>query len=55
VLNAYGEMIGIAFDGNLEAMLSDWKFDPAIQRTISVDIRDKQRLAAQKAPLAADR
>ena len=39
VLNAYGEMIGIAFDGNLEAMLSDWKFDPAIQRTISVDIR----------------
>jgi hypothetical protein len=39
VLNAYGEIIGIAFDGNLEAMLSDWKFDPAIQRTISVDIR----------------
>ncbi len=39
VLNAYGEMIGIAFDGNLEAMLSDWKFDPAIQRTISVDTR----------------
>ncbi|MFC1528212.1 S46 family peptidase [Candidatus Neomarinimicrobiota bacterium] len=39
VLNAWGEMIGIAFDGNLEAMLSDWKFDPAIQRTISVDIR----------------
>ncbi len=39
VLNAYGEMIGIAFDGNLEAMLSDWKFDPTIQRTISVDIR----------------
>ena len=39
VLNAYGEMIGIAFDGNIEAMLSDWKFDPAIQRTISVDIR----------------
>ena len=38
-MNAYGEMIGIAFDGNLEAMLSDWKFDPAIQRTISVDIR----------------
>jgi hypothetical protein len=39
VLNAWGEMIGIAFDGNLEAMLSDWKFDPAIQRTISVDIK----------------
>ena len=39
VLNAYGEMIGIAFDGTLESMLFDWKFDPAIQRTISVDIR----------------
>ena len=39
VLNAYGEMIGIVFDGNIESMLSDWKYDPAIQRTISVDIR----------------
>ena len=39
VLNAYGEMIGIAFDGNIESMLSDWQHDPAIQRTISVDIR----------------
>lgn len=39
VLNAYGEMIGIAFDGNIESMLSDWKHDPIIQRTISVDIR----------------
>ena len=39
VLNAYGEMIGIVFDGNIESMLSDWKHDPAIQRTISVDIR----------------
>ncbi|MFC1536000.1 S46 family peptidase [Candidatus Neomarinimicrobiota bacterium] len=39
VLNAYGEMIGIVFDGNIESMLSDWKYDPDIQRTISVDIR----------------
>lgn len=39
VLNAYGEMIGIAFDGNIEAMLGDWKFDQSINRTISVDIR----------------
>jgi len=39
VLNAYGEMIGIVFDGNIESMLSDWKHDPNIQRTISVDIR----------------
>jgi len=39
VLNAYGEMIGIAFDGNIESMLSDWQHDPSIQRTISVDTR----------------
>jgi len=39
VLNARGEMIGIVFDGNIEAMLNDWKYYPEIQRTISVDIR----------------
>ncbi len=39
VLNGKGELIGCAFDGNYEALLSDWKYDPAIQRTISVDIR----------------
>jgi len=39
VMNAYGEVIGLAFDGNIESMLSDWQHDPAIQRTISVDIR----------------
>lgn len=39
VLNANGELIGIAFDGNWEAMNSDWEFNEAKQRTISVDIR----------------
>lgn len=39
VLNAKGELIGLAFDGNYEAMVSDWQFDYDIQRTISVDIR----------------
>ncbi|MDP3582684.1 MAG: S46 family peptidase, partial [Ignavibacteria bacterium] len=39
VLNAKGELIGLAFDGNYEAMISDWQFDYDIQRTISVDIR----------------
>ncbi len=39
VLNARGEIIGIAFDGNYEAMTSDWQYNHAIQRTISVDIR----------------
>ncbi len=39
VLNANGELIGIAFDGNWEAMNSDWEFNEAKQRTISVDVR----------------
>jgi hypothetical protein len=37
-LNANGEIIGIAFDGNYEAMISDWQYDYDLQRTISVDI-----------------
>lgn len=39
VMNANGEIIGIAFDGNYEAMISDWKYDFALQRCISVDMR----------------
>ncbi|PRD54399.1 S46 family peptidase [Sphingobacterium gobiense] len=39
VLNGNGELIGLAFDGNIEAMAGDVIFDPALQRTISVDIR----------------
>jgi hypothetical protein len=39
VINAYGELIGTAFDGNWEAMSGDIYFEPNIQRTISVDIR----------------
>ncbi len=39
VLNAKGELIGISFDGNYEAMTSDWQYDNDIQRAISVDIR----------------
>jgi hypothetical protein len=39
VLNTKGEMVGILFDGNYEAMTCDWQYDSAIQRTISVDIR----------------
>ena len=37
--NAKGELVGIAFDGNWEALTSDWKYEPAIQRAINVDIR----------------
>lgn len=39
VMNRNGELIGLAFDGNYEAMTSDWQFQEAIQRTIAVDIR----------------
>ena len=39
VLNAKGELIGLAFDGNWESMSSDVMFEPALQRCINVDIR----------------
>lgn len=39
VLNGKGELIGLAFDGNIEAMAGDVIFDPQLQRTINVDIR----------------
>lgn len=39
VMNGKGELIGIAFDGNWEAMSGDIYFEPTLQRTISVDIR----------------
>jgi hypothetical protein len=39
VINAWGEIIGTAFDGNWEAMSGDITFESQIQRTISVDIR----------------
>ncbi len=39
VINGNGELIGIAFDGNWEAMSGDIMFEPDMQRTINVDIR----------------
>lgn len=39
VLNGKGQLIGIAFDGNIEAMAGDVIFDEELQRTINVDIR----------------
>ena len=38
VLNAKGEICGLAFDGNYESMISDWQYDYALQRCINVDI-----------------
>ena len=39
VMNRKGELIGLAFDGNWEAMSGDTVFEPRLQRTICVDIR----------------
>ena len=39
VINANGELIGLAFDGNWEAMSGDIAFEPELQRTICVDAR----------------
>ncbi len=39
VLNAEGHLIGLAFDGNWEAMSGDIAFEPNLQRCINVDIR----------------
>lgn len=39
VLNAKGSLIGLAFDGNWEAMSGDVAFEPELQRTIAVDVR----------------
>ena len=39
IMNARGELIGLAFDGNWESMSSDIMFEPELQRCINVDIR----------------
>ena len=39
VLDADGNLIGLAFDGNWESMSSDVMFEPDLQRCICVDIR----------------
>ena len=38
-LNSRGELVGLAFDGNYEAMSSGWVFNPNLTRTIHVDSR----------------
>jgi hypothetical protein len=39
IMNAYGEQVGIVFDGNYEGLGNDIFFDPDYNRTIAVDIR----------------
>ena len=38
-LNARGEFVGLAFDGTLDGVVSDWSYDAGINRTIHVDSR----------------
>ncbi|MCO4763170.1 MAG: S46 family peptidase [Myxococcales bacterium] len=38
-LDAQGRLVGLLFDGNYEAMASDWVFDRVKTRSIHVDIR----------------
>lgn len=39
ILNGNGEQVGLCFDGNFEGLGNDYYYDPAVNRTISVDIR----------------
>jgi hypothetical protein len=39
ILDGEGNLLGLAFDGNWEAMSGDVVFEPAVQRCICVDIR----------------
>jgi hypothetical protein len=39
ILNARAELVGLAFDGNYEAISSGWLFNPVLTRTIGVDVR----------------
>ncbi|WP_287828966.1 S46 family peptidase [Bacteroides sp.] len=39
VLNAHGELIGTAFDGNWESLSGDINFDDDLQRCINLDVR----------------
>lgn len=39
MFNANGELLGLAFDGNWEAMSSNYLYEPDLQRCIGVDVR----------------
>ncbi|KAF5295382.1 hypothetical protein FQR65_LT19905 [Abscondita terminalis] len=39
IIDGYGRLIGLAFDGNSEALSGDIVYEPKLQRTINVDVR----------------
>ncbi len=50
VLNARGELIGLNFDSNWEAVSASWMFDPRYKRAVHVDMRYLRWLLAKVYP-----
>lgn len=50
VLNARGELIGLNFDSNWEAVSASWMFDPRYKRAVHVDLRYLRWLMAKVYP-----
>ena len=50
VLDARGELIGLNFDSNWEAVSASWMFDPRYKRAIHVDARYLRWLMAKVYP-----
>ena len=50
VLNAHGELIGLNFDSNWEAVSASWMFDPRYKRAVHVDMRYMRWLMAKVYP-----
>ena len=53
VLNAKGELMGLNFDSNWEAVSASWWYDPAMKRAIHVDTRYIRWLLAKVYPAPA--
>ncbi len=52
-LNAQGQLVGLVFDMTSESVASNWVFDPAVTRTIHVDLRYMLWVMEQVAPAPA--
>lgn len=53
VLNARGELVGLNFDSNWEAVSASWWYDPRFKRAIHVDMRYLRWLLAKVYPAPA--
>lgn len=50
VMDARGELVGLAFDMNWEAVASNWVFDPAMTRMIALDERYMRWILQEVSP-----